>query len=239
MGNPRLDRVIVALDVETGDRAMEIVRACEGMISFFKVGKQLFTAEGPDVVRRIKETGNRVFLDLKYHDIPNTVAGATVEAVKLGADIIDIHASGGLEMMKRTMDAVSDYCAAHSVKTPEIFAITILTSLDNAGLEQIGFKGTSTDMVSRLALLGKEAGITGVVCSPYEISLVKNCCGSTFKTLTPGIRPHFFQSRDDQKRVMTPADAFNAGTDYIVMGRPITKAAKIEEALRKLDDEIG
>ena len=239
MTDGRMNRVIVALDVETGDRAMEIVRACDGVISFFKVGKQLFTAEGPDVVRRIKETGNRVFLDLKYHDIPNTVAHATVEAVKLGADIIDIHTSGGFEMMKKTMEAVTEYCAGHSVPEPEIFGITILTSLDDGQLERIGYTGGTGDMVTRLAALGREAGINGVVCSPLEISLVKKTCGDSFKTLTPGIRPLFAQSLDDQKRVMTPADAFDAGTDYIVMGRPITKALDIEEALRKLDDEIG
>ncbi|NOZ13732.1 MAG: orotidine-5'-phosphate decarboxylase [Acidobacteria bacterium] len=234
-----MNRVIVALDVETGGRAMEIVRACEGAISFFKVGKQLFTAEGPDIVRRIKETGNRVFLDLKYHDIPNTVANATVEAVKLGADIIDVHTSGGFEMMKKTMDMVRDYCAGHGVPEPGIFGITILTSLDDNALNQIGYTGTAAQMVVRLAVLGREAGIAGVVCSPLEISLVKKACGNDFKTLTPGIRPLFSQSADDQKRVMTPADAFDAGTDYIVMGRPITKASNIEEALKKLDDEIG
>ncbi|NOY23966.1 MAG: orotidine-5'-phosphate decarboxylase [Acidobacteria bacterium] len=234
-----MNRVIVALDVETGGRAMEIVRACNGVISFFKVGKQLFTAEGPDVVRRIKKTGSRVFLDLKYHDIPNTVAQATVEAVKLGADIIDIHTSGGYEMMKKTMEAVRGYCAAHSVSEPEIFGITILTSLDDTELKRIGYTGGTADMVARLAVLGREAGINGVVCSPLEISMVKKTCGSDFKTITPGIRPLFAQSPDDQKRVMTPKNAFDAGTDYIVMGRPITKALNIGEALRKLGDEIG
>ncbi len=239
MTDARMNRVIVALDVETGNRAMEIVRACEGVISFFKVGKQLFTAEGPDIVHRIKCTGSRVFLDLKYHDIPNTVANATVEAVKLGADIIDIHASGGFEMMKKTMDTVSDYCAGHEVSMPEIFGITILTSLNDDELKRIGYTGTAPQMVARLAALGLEAGIRGVVCSPLEISLVKKTCGNDFKTLTPGIRPLFAQSVDDQKRVMTPADAFNAGTDYIVIGRPITKAPDIEEVLKKLDNEIG
>jgi len=235
----RMKRVIVALDVETGDQAMEIVRACDGVISFFKVGKQLFTAEGPNIVRRIKETGNRVFLDLKYHDIPNTVAHATVEAVKLGADIIDIHTLGGLEMMKGTMEAVENYCAGRGIKKPEIFGITILTSLDDAALKRIGFSSGTAGMVARLAALGREAGINGVVCSPLEISLVKGACGINFKTLTPGIRPLFARTLNDQKRVMTPVDAFNAGTDYIVMGRPITKAEDIEEALKKLDDEIG
>jgi len=238
MIDARMKRVIVALDVETGDRAMEIVRACDGAISFFKVGKQLFTAEGPDIVRRIKKTGSRVFLDLKYHDIPNTVAKATLEAVKLGADIVDIHTSGGFEMMRKTMESVEEYCASHRVSKPEIFGITILTSLDDEELKRIGYTGTTRNMVSRLAALGHKAGINGVVCSPLEISLVKETCGGNFKTLTPGIRPFFAQSLDDQKRVMTPADAFNAGTDYIVMGRPITKAQNIEEALRKLDDEI-
>ncbi len=234
----RMNRVIVALDVETADQAMEIVRACNGAISFFKVGKQLFTAEGPDVVRRIKETGNRVFLDLKYHDIPNTVAHATVEAVKLGADVVDIHTSGGFEMMRKTMESVEEYCAVHRLSKPEIFGITILTSLGNAELDRIGYTGTTQDMVGRLAALGHEAGINGVVCSPLEISLVKKTCGDGFKTLTPGIRPLFAQSLNDQKRVMTPRDAFDAGTDYIVMGRPITKAQNIEEALQKLEDEI-
>ncbi len=235
----RMSRVIVALDVETGDQALNIVNGCDGKISFFKIGKQLFTAEGPDIVRRIKATGSRVFLDLKYHDIPNTVAHAAIEAARLGADIVDIHTSGGSEMMRRTAVDMRAACEADGIPVPELFGITILTSLDDDGLAEIGYGAGTRDMVERLARLGKASGITGVVCSPLEITLVKDACGPAFKTLTPGIRPKFAMAKDDQKRVMTPKDAFDAGTDYIVIGRPITKAPDIKEAIHQLADEIG
>ena len=235
----RMDRVIVALDVETGEQALDIVNRCEGRISFFKIGKQLFTAEGPDMVRRIKATGSRVFLDLKYHDIPNTVAHAAIEAARLGADIVDIHTSGGAEMMRRTASDMRAVCETEGIPIPELFGITILTSLDDSALTEIGYAGGTRQMVERLARLGQACGITGVVCSPLEITLVKESCGAAFKTLTPGIRPRFAMGKDDQKRVMTPKDAFDAGTDYIVIGRPITKAPDIREAIHQLADEIG
>ena len=235
----RMRCVIVALDVETGDRAMDIVRGCDGSISFFKIGKQLFTAEGPDIVRRIKNTGSRVFLDLKYHDIPNTVAHAVVEAARLGVDIVDLHAGGGSAMMQTAVDLLRETCEREGLNRPELFGITILTSLDDQALAEIGYAGGTRDMVERLARLGKDCGITGVVCSPLEIELVKNACGNGFKTLTPGIRPLFAQGTDDQRRVMTPKEAFDAGTDYIVIGRPITKAPDIREAIDNLVHEIG
>jgi len=239
MSNNRMERVIVALDVETGDRAEEIVRQCDGRISFFKIGKQLFTAEGPDVVRRVKALGARVFLDLKYHDIPNTVAKATIEAARLGVDIVDLHTAGGPDMMATTVSQLRAFCASEGIRLPELFGITILTSLDDEALAAIGYQFNTADMVARLARLGRDAGLTGVVCSPKEIRLVKETCGAAFKTLTPGIRPAFAAGTHDQKRVMTPKDAFDAGTDYIVIGRPITQAPDIAEALEKLADEIG
>ncbi len=235
----RMKRVIVALDVESGDRALDIVRACGGAISFFKIGKQLFTAEGPDIVRRIKDTGSRIFLDLKYHDIPNTVAHAVVEAARLGVDIVDLHTSGGRTMMQTSVELLQETCEKEDLVMPELFGITILTSLDDDALGEIGYAGGTRDMVERLARLGKACGITGVVCSPLEIELVKQSCGRAFKTLTPGIRPLFAQGADDQRRVMTPKEAFDAGTDYIVIGRPITKAPDITEAIENLVNEIG
>lgn len=239
MQTDRMKRVIVALDVESGDRAVDIVRACDGSISFFKIGKQLFTAEGPDIVRRIKDTGSRVFLDLKYHDIPNTVAHAVAEAARLGVDIVDLHTSGGRAMMQTAVSLLTETCEREELNRPELFGITILTSLDDESLAEIGYTDGTRAMVERLAMLGKKCGITGVVCSPLEIELVKNACGKGFKTLTPGIRPLFAQGTDDQRRVMTPKEAFDAGTDYIVIGRPITRTPDIREAIDNLVHEIG
>ncbi len=233
-----MSKVVVALDVDSVEKAIEIVKQCEGYPLFFKIGKQLFTSIGPEIVRKIKSMGHKVFLDLKYHDIPNTVAMATIEAAKLGVDIVNLHISGGREMIETTVSKVEDFCLQNNIKKPEILGVTILTSLDNKALEEVGYKDPASEMVVRLAKLGKDCGLDGVVCSPLEIELVKNACGKEFKTLTPGIRPKFAMLKDDQKRVLTPKKAFEMGTDYIVIGRPITKSEDIPLTLKKLEDEI-
>ena len=234
----KMDRVIVALDVDSGDKALSIVEKCQPDITYFKIGKQLFTAEGPQLVKKIKSLGVKVFLDLKFHDIPNTVANAVVEAAKLGVDMVNIHLSGGSEMVKKTAEKLNEYYKTAGNK-PLLIGVTILTSLDNNALKEIGYAYSTEEMVKRLALIGKKNGADGVVCSPLEIEIVKNACGKDFITVTPGIRPEFALNKDDQKRVMTPKMAFEKGTDYIVIGRPITKAQSIEEAVKKLADELA
>jgi orotidine-5'-phosphate decarboxylase len=233
-----MDKVVVALDVDNTKKAIEIVEKCKGYPLFFKIGKQLFTSVGPEIVKKIKNMGHKVFLDLKYHDIPNTVAMATIEAAKLGVDIVNLHISGGREMIETTVSKVEEYCLNNNIDKPEILGVTILTSLDNKALEEIGYKDIASEMVVRLAKLGKDCGLDGVVCSPLEIELVKKACGKEFKTLTPGIRPEFAMLKDDQKRVLTPKKAFELGTDYIVIGRPVTKSEDIPRTLKKLQDEI-
>jgi len=234
----KMDRVIVALDVDSGDKALSIVEKCRPDIKYFKIGKQLFTAEGPQLVKKIKSLGVKVFLDLKFHDIPNTVANAVIEAAKLGVDMVNIHLSGGSEMVKKTAEKLNEHYKTGGNK-PLLIGVTILTSLDNNALKEIGYAYTTEEMVKKLALIGKENGADGVVCSPLEIEIVKNACGKDFITVTPGIRPEFALNKDDQKRVMTPKMAFEKGTDYIVIGRPITKAQSIEEAVKKLADELA
>lgn len=233
-----MNKVVVALDVDSTEKAINIVRQCEGFPLFFKIGKQLFTSQGPEIVKFIKDMGHKVFLDLKYHDIPNTVAMATIEGAKLGVDIINLHISGGRAMMETTVNKVEEFCNANGIKKPEILGVTILTSLDDKSLSEIGYIDTASNMVERLAKLGKDCGLDGVVCSPLEIEIVKKACGKSFKTLTPGIRPEFALTKDDQKRVLTPKKAFELGTDYIVIGRPITQSENIPLTLKKLQDEI-
>ncbi len=233
----RLERVIVALDVETGDSAIDIVKQCKPDISYFKVGKQLFTAEGPALIKRLKKENVRIFLDLKYHDIPNTVANAVIEAAKLGVDMVNLHLSGGSNMVKTTVERLNEFYYKNSFK-PLLIGVTILTSLEDNDLKEIGFAHSTKEMVKRLAILGKNNGADGVVCSPHEIEIVKHTCGKNFITVTPGIRPEFALTKGDQKRIMTPKMAFEKGTDYIVIGRPITRAESIKEAVKKLADEL-
>lgn len=232
------ERVVVALDVETGARALELVQTLRGQVGMFKVGKQLFTAEGPDLVRRIVAAGERVFLDLKYHDIPATVAKAGVEAARLGVSIFNVHASGGREMMREATHSVADLCARERIARPTMLAVTVLTSLNDEGLAETGVSDAVSTHVVRLARLAKECGMDGVVASPLEIELIRReVAAEDFVVLTPGIRPAG-SSTDDQKRVMTPARAIAAGADYIVIGRPITGAPDPADAARAIVAEI-
>jgi orotidine-5'-phosphate decarboxylase len=191
----------------------------------FKVGKQLFTAEGPDLVRRIIARGERVFLDLKFHDIPETVARASVEAARLGVSILNVHAAGGREMLVRAVETVAEYCLRDGKPKPILLAVTVLTSLDDMSLGETGVPDGTKAQVVRLARLARDCGIDGVVASPLEIEVIRRDVAERgFVVLTPGIRPSE-SVRDDQKRVMTPAQALVAGSDYLVIGRPITTAA--------------
>jgi len=209
------ERLIVALDVPDADAARVLVDRLAGRVGMFKVGSQLFSAAGPGLVREIAGRGERVFLDLKYHDIPNTVAGAVASAGGLGVSLVDVHGLGGRAMIEAA-------AAARPAGT-RLLAITILTSHDERTLAEIGLGGTLPDTVRRLARLAKEAGADGVVASPHEIALIREACGAGFLIVTPGIRPAGTAS-GDQARLATPAAALRAGADYLVVGRPILTA---------------
>ena len=219
MRNP----IIVALDVPAAEAALKLAEQLAPVCGGFKVGSELFTNGGPEIVRRIRAMGAPVFLDLKFHDIPNTVAKAAVEATRLGVKMFNVHASGSLEMMRTTAKEVRRVCRQESRRKPIMLAVTVLTSLNQDDLKRVGVDGGVADQVVRLALLTKEAGMDGVVASPHEVADIRKACGRRFVIVTPGIRP-FDSSRNDQQRVMTPAEAIHAGVDYVVVGRPILEA---------------
>jgi orotidine-5'-phosphate decarboxylase len=225
---PRADairqRLVFALDVDSLAEAEALVRLLAADVGVFKVGKQLFLAAGPEVVRMIHRHGGAVFLDLKFHDIPHTVARAGVEAARLGVRFFDVHASGSADMMERTRAEVGRVCRREGLRRPKILAVTVLTSLGRADLRRVGVDDAVEDQVVRLARLARRAGMDGVVASPLEIAPIRRACGRAFLIVTPGVRP---ASADlaDQKRTMTPEDAMRAGADYLVIGRPIRDAA--------------
>lgn len=231
-------RLIFALDVDDFAAAEKWVTQLHESVGLFKIGKQLFTKCGPAVVQMVQERGGQVFLDLKYHDIPNTVAKAAVEACKLGVRMFNVHALGGLEMMQKTVAEVDAYCASAGIERPIMLAVTILTSSTEETLRGIGIDRPVTEMVPRLAKLAKDAGFDGVVASPKEVGLIRAVCGEDFRIITPGVRPAF-ASLDDQKRVTTPADAISAGATALVIGRPISAAENPLAAAGKILEEIA
>lgn len=230
--NPR-DRLIVALDVSTAAEARQIVTAVGGSATTFKVGKQLFTAEGPQVVRDLVASGRKVFLDLKFHDIPNTVAGAVASAASLGVSMLTVHASGGSKMLRAACEATA------SAKTkPLILAVTVLTSLNEADLQEQGITAGVESQVLRLAGLAMQSGCGGVVASAHEAANLRRSLGTGFAIVTPGVRPAGADA-GDQARVVTPKDAISAGADYIVVGRPITAAKEPATAAAAILAEIS
>jgi orotidine-5'-phosphate decarboxylase len=227
------ERLIVALDVDTLKQAKEFVQMLAGEIGLFKVGKQLFTHAGPQAVQLIQQLGGEIFLDLKFHDIPNTVAKAAIEATRLGVRMFNVHASGSLEMMHTTVKEVERVCRRQKLRRPIMLGVTVLTSLNQDDLQRVGVEHKVADQVVRLALLTKEAGMDGVVASPHEVGDIRKACGPSFVIVTPGVRPA--QSKNnDQQRVMTPSDAVRAGVDYIVVGRPILESADPVSAARAI-----
>ena len=230
------DRIIVALDVEDMYEALRLVELLHADVGAFKIGKQLFTARGPEAVRRIHKLGGRVFLDLKFHDIPTTVARASVEAARHGVFMFNMHALGGLAMMQEAVKAVRALPGAEL--RPLMIAVTVLTSMGPDDLKPLGITLPIDELVPRLALLAKEAGMDGVVASPREIGLIKKACGPDFLVVTPGIRPRGADA-NDQKRAMTPAEAVQAGADFIVVGRPITHAIDPQAAARSIAQEMS
>jgi len=232
------DRLFVALDVDTAEQALELVSALSECTQRFKVGSRLFTAAGPAVVRKIVASGADVFLDLKFHDIPNTVAAAAAAATRLGLFMFNLHVSGGREMMSRAVESASQVAAKEGVRPPLVIGVTVLTSTDENTLREIGIAASMEEQVLSLASMSAAAGLDGVVASPREARLIRTAIDRPgFVIVTPGIRPAE-ASNDDQKRVMTPVEAISAGADYLVVGRPITAAQDPISACRKVITEI-
>ena len=218
------EKLIVALDVETPTKALELVRELHSVAGMFKVGSQLFTAAGPQIVRDIIALDSKVFLDLKFHDIPHQIAGAARSAAELGVSLFTIHASGGAEMMRRAVESVSEVAERKGGVRSKVLAISVLTSIDATILSQIGVTSTPEQSVLRLVQLAENSGVDGVVASPNEIETIRRTVPNPdFLIVTPGIRPAA-DSKEDQKRVATPAMAIAAGASYLVVGRPITGA---------------
>ena len=227
------DRLIVALDVSSAAEAQTLVSAIGESAHIYKVGKQLFTAEGPQVVRDLVASGRKVFLDLKFHDIPNTVAHAVAEAAKLKVSMLTVHASGGMKMLKAATEAANS-----SASKPMILAVTVLTSLTDEDLTEIGFSGSAAHEALRLAGLARMAGCGGIVSSAHEAVSLRRELGTGFAIVTPGIRP-MGADVGDQARIVTPADAMRAGVSHIVVGRPITGAPKPAEAAQAIIEEMA
>ncbi|MBT3011465.1 MAG: orotidine-5'-phosphate decarboxylase [Candidatus Thiodiazotropha sp. (ex Lucina aurantia)] len=231
--NSSESRVIVALDYSRQDRALALVDRLDPSLCRLKVGKEMFTRLGPSFIEVLRGRGYEVFLDLKFHDIPNTVAAACDAAADLGVWMMNLHASGG----RRMMEAARERLESRS-NHPRLIAVTILTSLTGEEIQEIGFSGDPADNVLRLAKLAQQSGLDGVVCSPREAEMLRGDLGHDFLLVTPGVRPKQ-ATQDDQRRVMTPADAINAGSSYLVVGRPITAAADPIQALQSINLEIA
>lgn len=232
-------KIMVALDYPNADAAKELLQQLQGIPCYMKVGMQLFYAAGPAFVRELKDNGYKVFLDVKMHDIPNTVKGGANSITKLGVDMFNVHAGGGAAMMAAAGEGVEAALAENpELKRPVVIAVTQLTSTNETVMnEEIGIPGNVADTVVRYAKLTKQAGLDGVVASPQEVSTIKAACGEDFQTITPGIRPTG-SAMGDQSRVMTPGQAFEQGTDYIVVGRPITAAPNPREAILSIIKEL-
>lgn len=231
------ERLILALDVDDLERVKALVSLLDSKVGMFKVGKQLFTHAGPQAVKLIQGMGGEVFLDLKFHDIPNTVAKAAIEATRLGVKMFNVHASGSLEMMRLTVREVSRVCRQEGLRRPIMLAVTVLTSLNKSDLQRVGVDGEVADQVIRLALLTRQAGMDGVVASPQEVAPIRAACGRRFIIVSPGVRPQRAK-RNDQRRVMTPEEAIRAGADYIVVGRPIMEAKDPMSAAQEIITEM-
>lgn len=232
------ERVIVALDVPTAGEASEVVEELREEVGAFKIGSQLFTAAGPQLVKEFTDAGLKIFLDLKFHDIPTTVANAAVEAARLGVWMLNVHTLGGVEMMKKTVDEVRAVCEREKMTRPLLIGVTILTSSTEETLREVGMETAVEDQVSKLARLAETSGLDGVVASPMEINTIRQTVPKpSFRIVTPGIRPQS-ATNDDQMRVTTFKRAVESGADFVVIGRPILQAANRSEAVRKIIGEV-
>jgi orotidine-5'-phosphate decarboxylase len=228
-----MDRLLVALDVDTIDEARSLVKRLRGSVGGFKIGSRLFTGHGPSFVEELAGQGERVFLDLKFHDIPHTVAGAIGAATRRGVWMVNVHAGGGTDMMRAARDAADEEAARRAIQPPLVIAVTVLTSLDDRGLAATGVSGPASAQVERLALLAQDAALDGVVASPQEIAILRARCDPRFAIVTPGIRG-VSDAKGDQQRTATPAEALAAGASYIVVGRPIIAASDPREAAERI-----
>jgi orotidine-5'-phosphate decarboxylase len=231
-----MDQLLVALDVDTAAEARALADRLRGVVGGFKVGNRLFTSAGPSVVEELASRGDRVFLDLKFHDIPNTVAGAVAAATRLGVWMLNVHASGGSAMMRAARAAADEEAARRSRPVPLVIAVTVLTSLDQEALAEIGLDHSMTAQVERLAALAEASGLDGVVASPQEIAIIRRRVGGRFAVVTPGIRGTGDQ-RGDQSRTMSAVEALAAGASYLVVGRPIIAAADPRAAAERIAAE--
>jgi len=234
MPNP----IFVALDTTSTADAVTLCKTLDGLVGGVKLGLEFFTANGPDGVRAVTETGQPLFLDLKFHDIPNTVAGAMRAVVPLRPAIVNVHASGGPAMMRAAREAAQEAADAAGVPMPMVIAVTVLTSLDDADLAAVGQRNPAETQAVRLAELAERAKLDGVVCSPKEILAIRRACRDDFKLIVPGIRP-LWSATGDQKRFSSPAAALKDGASYLVIGRPITAAPDPAEAAQRIAEDIA
>ncbi len=234
MRNP----IIAALDVATAEQALKLAQAIAPAVGAFKIGGELFTSAGPDIVRRVRDTGAAVFLDLKFHDIPNTVAKAVASAVKLDVQMLTIHTSGGAEMMRAAEKSAQDTAKSLGLPAPLVLGVTVLTSSDSSTLSETGCEPNVARQVERLASLAVKAGLRGLVCSPLEIVALRQFLPKEFQLVTPGIRTGA-EKADDQKRTLTPREAMQAGASWLVVGRPIYAAENPRLAAEKILESLG
>lgn len=233
------DRIVLALDVDTRRQALDLVQELAPYVGVFKVGMQLFNSTGPSIISEINDSGGGVFVDLKFHDIPNTVAAAGRVMTRYNCRMFNCHAAGGRVMMKALSSEVEQEAARMGIQPPLTLAVTVLTSMAQSDLENDMLISAMSvqEVVVKWALAARDCGIAGVVCSPQEIAAIRSACGKDFKIVTPGIRPAWSEA-NDQKRITTPGQAIELGADYIVIGRPITAAANKVEAAQKIIEEL-
>ena len=229
--------IIAALDVPTAEAALELAKKIAPVVGGFKIGSELFTAAGPDIVRRIRATGAAVFLDMKFHDIPNTVAGAVASAVRLDVQMLTVHAAGGVDMLKAAEQSAQETAWELGHAPPLVLGVTVLTSLDSQALSEIGLDPNVGRQVRRLANMAAKAGLRGLVCSPLEVAELRQILTAGVQLVTPGIRPEA-STTDDQKRTLTPREAIAAGANWLVIGRPICAAPDPRAAAEKILESL-